>query len=245
MDSIFKNNNSLFGKDFFSNNNTNANNNFSLFGNINNNQDKNDNKQGGLFEFGDVSLFSSNNKSNSKFSLLSLNNNKDKKGLFDNDSDINFLGFNNEKNIKKDDKRGEETKENTDDITGFLKNKNINNTNNINIINNNSLNLKKEISFGPIKNGNDEQIFNNNSNKNNNILENSNNNIINTNLNNDDSNAHQEDNNSHNEVRKEEEVGRNIKMSEELNKPDELGSYNNDNDYIRLITNPRMRPVSS
>ena len=128
----------------------------------------------------------------------------------------------------------------------MFQNIDLNNSNNL--FNNNSLNLTKEISFVKRNDENNSLFFNNNDNINNNNInninlfqENSKNIIINNNINNErisisnDSNVHQEDNNSLNEERKEEEVGRKIKISEELNKPDELGRYNDDNDYIRLL----------
>ena len=125
--------------------------------------------------------------------------------------------------------------------------------------NNLDLNLKKEISFGTFNNNTNNNIqeinININSNlfdKDKNILENSdfNNNFNMFQPNHDQDNLSAQDsnnnnyNNSHsnneespedNNGQKDGEVGKVIKISEELNKPDELGYGCTDDDYIKII----------
>ena len=243
-----------------------------------NNENKENSKSGGLFDFNDnnagPSLFSLGNNNNSLFGKdnkspnLFGNLNSENNSLFtylpkdgsifgsnNNNNDIFFQKKANKKIVEDKDNK----KENNFQSISIFKNMNINNSKNENSKTFNSLNLNKELSFGNKEENNFQNSEFNNNDNNNIFLENSNNNIIDSNINNEsnkginqnqmnfnghnDNDNDKDNNNNNNEIeveedigdKKEKEIGKIIKMSEELNKPDELNSDSNNTDYIELI----------
>ena len=217
----------------------------------NSNENKTENSQKGLFDF------SANNSNNILFnkntnlfeggSFLGNKNMTNNINIFTNNKKDNDIGvFKKEENKVKNDANPQ--------FSGLFQNKKLALDNNI------DLSLKKDISFGNKDNNTNNyfQEINTNStlfDKDKNNLENSdfNNNLnmfqssqeqdnISIQDNNNDNNLYSNDEGlpEDNKGKKNGEVGKVIKISEELNKPDELGDGCTDDDYIRII-NDKMK----